>query len=158
MQQRLDDELHRYKAWSNNGHDLLDYFYLYERVGHWAPGSRSPGDEWRCGIFGAPELASLAFRFPAPIGHYATETQPRGFQIDPTGAFLLAVGETSHGLSTYRIDRGTGVLERISRGQVGEGPNWVEIVALPSRSRDDSRRAEAIERQSDPGHVAAPPP
>jgi hypothetical protein len=71
VQQRLDDELDRYKGWSSSGHDLLDYFYLYERVGHWAPGSRSPADEWRCGVFGAPELASLAFRFPAPIGHYA---------------------------------------------------------------------------------------
>jgi 6-phosphogluconolactonase len=38
------------------------------------------------------------------IGSVATEKQPRGFNIDSTGRYLLAVGQLSHALSSYRID------------------------------------------------------
>jgi 6-phosphogluconolactonase len=65
------------------------------------------------------------------IGHYPTETQPRGFNIDPGGRYLLAVGEKSNGLSTYEIDGRTGALRQRARLEVGRGPNWIEIIALP---------------------------
>lgn len=67
----------------------------------------------------------------APIGNYATEMQPRGFTIDPEGKFLLAVGEKSNGLSVYEIHPKTGALRKLSHMDVGKGPNWVEVIALP---------------------------
>jgi 6-phosphogluconolactonase len=66
------------------------------------------------------------------LGHYPTETQPRGFTIDPEGKYLLAVGETSNGLSIYQIDGRTGALHQRSRIDVGRRPNWIEVLALSS--------------------------
>ncbi|MFY4730376.1 lactonase family protein [Nitrospira sp. BLG_2] len=64
------------------------------------------------------------------IGHYPTEAQPRGFNIDPGGKYLLAVGEQSNSLSTYEIDGRTGALRQRARVNVGQGPNWIEIIPL----------------------------
>ncbi|MDB5872214.1 MAG: 6-phosphogluconolactonase [Ramlibacter sp.] len=64
------------------------------------------------------------------IGHQPTEKQPRGFQIDSTGTWLLAVGQASHGLTAYRIDPATGKLTAQAQLPVGKNPNWVEIVDL----------------------------
>jgi 6-phosphogluconolactonase len=66
------------------------------------------------------------------IGHYPTERQPRGFNIDPQGQFLLALGETSNGLRTHAIDAHTGALQTLSHIHVGQRPIWVEIVPLPA--------------------------
>jgi 6-phosphogluconolactonase len=60
-----------------------------------------------------------------PLGHKATEAQPRGFDITPDGHFLIAAGEASHHLSVYRIDMHTGALHLSSRIPAGQGPNWV---------------------------------
>ena len=65
------------------------------------------------------------------IGNYPTEMQPRGFNIDPAGRYLIAVGEKSDGLSTYEIHPKTGALRRLSHMDIGKAPNWVEIIALP---------------------------
>jgi len=62
-------------------------------------------------------------------GHIPVEAQPRGFAIDPTGGYLLVVGQTSHHLSCFRIDRETGQLHLQQRMPLGQGPNWVEILA-----------------------------
>jgi 6-phosphogluconolactonase len=64
------------------------------------------------------------------IEHYPTEMQPRGFNIEPEGRYLLAVGEQSNALSTYEIDGRTGALRQRARVEVGQGPNWIEIIAL----------------------------
>jgi len=64
------------------------------------------------------------------IGHQATEKQPRGFQIDSTGHWLLAVGQVSNGLTAYRIDSGNGKLTAAASLPMGKNPNWVEIVDL----------------------------
>lgn len=77
-----------------------------------------------------------AFRIDAetgllsPLGHTATETQPRGFAIDARGRFLLAVGQRSDHLSRYAIDAASGALRLAERLAVGRNPNWVEIVEL----------------------------
>src|SRR5207245_1172983 len=47
-----------------------------------------------------------------PIGSVPTEKQPRGFGIDPAGRYLLAVGQLSHGLSSYSIDQTSGKLTK----------------------------------------------
>jgi 6-phosphogluconolactonase len=65
----------------------------------------------------------------SPKGHTAVEAQPRGFAIDATGQHLLVVGQLSHHLSRYEIDRETGQLTLRQRLTVGQGPNWVEILA-----------------------------
>jgi 6-phosphogluconolactonase len=63
--------------------------------------------------------------------HYPTEKQPRGFAIDPSGQYLLAVGQLSHAMSTYRIDSDTGGLAKLNAYSMGKNPNWVEIVVVP---------------------------
>lgn len=62
-------------------------------------------------------------------GHTAVESQPRGFAIDPCGMYLLVVGQLSHHLSCYAIDQDSGQLRWQQRISVGQGPNWVEILA-----------------------------
>jgi 6-phosphogluconolactonase len=62
------------------------------------------------------------------IGKWQTETTPRGFNIDPRGKFLLAVGMDSGSLTVHAIDQDSGELKNINRYQVGQQPNWVEIV------------------------------
>ena len=64
------------------------------------------------------------------IGHQPTEQQPRGFRIDSTGTWLLAVGQVSHRLTAYRIDPATGKLAPQAQLAVGKNPNWVEILDL----------------------------
>jgi 6-phosphogluconolactonase len=66
----------------------------------------------------------------ALVAHQPTESQPRGFQIDSTGTWLLAVGQTSHQLTAYKIDPASGKLTQQTRVAVGKNPNWVEMVDL----------------------------
>jgi 6-phosphogluconolactonase len=63
------------------------------------------------------------------LGHTQVETQPRGFAIDPSGQYLLVVGQLSHHLSCFGIDTETGQLRLQQRIPVGQGPNWVEVLA-----------------------------
>jgi len=67
----------------------------------------------------------------APAGNFATETQPRGFNIDPRGHFLVAAGQKSNSATLYGIDPETGALKELQRVTLGKNPNWVEIVDLP---------------------------
>jgi 6-phosphogluconolactonase len=62
------------------------------------------------------------------VTNFATEAQPRGIRIDPSGQYLVASGEKSDRLSVYKIDQSTGKLGEPSRYPVGNGANWVEIV------------------------------
>jgi 6-phosphogluconolactonase len=66
-----------------------------------------------------------------PVGHYPTETQPRGFNIDPSGRYLFAVGQLSHGMTSYAIDQESGALTVLRKHPVGRNPNWIEFVVLP---------------------------
>ena len=67
----------------------------------------------------------------APVGHFPTEEQPRGFNIDPRGRYLLAVGQKSNHMTSYAIDQETGALAPQDRCAMGNNPNWVEIIDLP---------------------------
>ncbi|WMY95779.1 MAG: 6-phosphogluconolactonase [Arsenophonus sp.] len=66
----------------------------------------------------------------SPIESYATEIQPRGFNIDNTGNFLLVVGQKSNHIAVYKINPVTGFLDFIERHLVGKGPMWIEIHSL----------------------------
>jgi 6-phosphogluconolactonase len=61
-------------------------------------------------------------------GHSATETNPRFFDLDPTGRYLLALGQTSGRMATYRVDAGTGALEPLEVHAVGAAPLWIVFV------------------------------
>ena len=67
----------------------------------------------------------------SPIGSVPTEKQPRGFNIDSLGRYVLAVGQLSHALSSYRIDPDSGKLIKLKKYPMGKNPNWVEIVDFP---------------------------
>jgi 6-phosphogluconolactonase len=56
------------------------------------------------------------------IGSVPTERQPRAFNIDSSGRDLLAVGQLSHGLSSYAIDPASGSLTKLKKYAVGPQP------------------------------------
>lgn len=63
------------------------------------------------------------------FGSVPTERQPRSFAIDPSGRFLLAVGQKSNRLSVYAIER-EGSLTKLQDYPVGEDPCWVEVLVF----------------------------
>ncbi|QQK01660.1 3-carboxymuconate cyclase [Burkholderia sp. Bp9017] len=63
-----------------------------------------------------------------PAHATTTETQPRGFAIDPSGRWLVACGEQSEYVSVYAIAPDDGTLRPHARVPGGRGANWVAIV------------------------------
>ncbi|MEV6560759.1 beta-propeller fold lactonase family protein [Nocardia sp. NPDC051756] len=104
--------------WTSDVHVTPDgrYLYVSERTSDTLVGFRVDG------MPGALEL----------LGHTATESQPRGFAIDPHGRFLVAAGQKSNAITSYAINPATGALTPLHRVPVGRNPNWVEIIDLPS--------------------------
>ena len=66
-----------------------------------------------------------------PIGHTPVDKEPRGFNIDPYGRFLVASGLMTRKTNTYAIDRNFGTLKKTAEFSCLEDPNWIELVALP---------------------------
>lgn len=62
-------------------------------------------------------------------GFQPTETQPRGFNIDHSGKFVIAAGQKSHHISVYEIAGEQGLLQEKGRYAVGQGPMWVVVHA-----------------------------
>lgn len=71
-----------------------------------------------------PEKGTLAH-----VGRWPTETEPRGFGIEPRGKFLLAVGLKSDHMTAYAIEA-NGALKPIKQHEMGKQPNWIEFVDL----------------------------
>ncbi|KWA05670.1 lactonase family protein [Burkholderia territorii] len=63
-----------------------------------------------------------------PAHATATETQPRGFAIDPSGRWLVACGEQSEYVAVYAIAPDDGALSLRARVAGGRGANWVAII------------------------------
>ena len=63
------------------------------------------------------------------VGHWPSEDHPRGFNIDPSGQYVLEVGQRSGQLSVHAL-LPDGRLAHKGRWPVGVAPNWVEIVQL----------------------------
>lgn len=63
-------------------------------------------------------------------GYQPTETQPRGFNIDHSGQYLVAAGQKSHHIEVYKISADRGLLHPLARYAVGQGPMWVVINKL----------------------------
>jgi len=53
---------------------------------------------------------------------------PRGFNVDPSGQFLVASGQKSDKVSLYSINQANGELNLIERVAGGKGANWVTFV------------------------------
>jgi len=66
----------------------------------------------------------------SPIGHWPTETTPRGFAIDPRGRFLLSVGLDSNQMMVYAIGKENGALKPVKQYPMGKMPNWIEFIDL----------------------------
>lgn len=76
-------------------------------------------------IFSVSEDGSVL----AVEGFQPTETQPRGFNIDHSGKYLIAAGQKSHHIALYEIKGEQGLLEEKGRYAVGQGPMWVVVNA-----------------------------
>lgn len=76
-------------------------------------------------IFSVSEDGSVL----AVEGFQPTETQPRGFNIDHSGKYLIAAGQKSHHIALYAIQGEQGLLEEKGRYAVGQGPMWVVVHA-----------------------------
>ncbi|MFE4109138.1 6-phosphogluconolactonase [Kosakonia sp. YIM B13611] len=63
-------------------------------------------------------------------GFQPTETQPRGFNIDNRGQYLIAAGQKSHHIAVYEIGGEQGLLTEKFRYAVGQGPMWVVVNAF----------------------------
>jgi 6-phosphogluconolactonase len=63
----------------------------------------------------------------------ATEAQPRGLGLDPTGRYLLVTGELADTVTLYAVDPDDGDLEPVAQAPVPAGALWVEslVLALP---------------------------
>ncbi|BDH46615.1 6-phosphogluconolactonase [Salmonella enterica subsp. enterica serovar Choleraesuis] len=62
-------------------------------------------------------------------GYQPTETQPRGFNIDDSGKYLMAVGQKSNHIAVYAITQPQGLLQELGRYPTGKGPMWVTVYA-----------------------------
>jgi 6-phosphogluconolactonase len=67
----------------------------------------------------------------ARVGFHSTVKQPRAFQIDRTGRWLVSSGQLANGVAVHAIDPVTGVLTLREEYPVGTNPTWVEIVSRP---------------------------
>lgn len=65
-----------------------------------------------------------------PAGACEVPRDPRGYNIDPFGRFLLHSAHRSDCVIAYRIDAATGALAKAAELPL-DGPNYVEIVRLP---------------------------
>lgn len=64
------------------------------------------------------------------IGKIPVAVTPRGFRIDPSSRWLLLAGEDTAVVEVYQIDQETGALNRTQTCEVGNGPNWIEILPI----------------------------
>lgn len=94
----------------------------------------TPDGRWLyVGTRGLPALAIFSVDATTgrltSAGHCYVPPEPRGFNIDPFGRFLLDSAFLENKVVTYRIDSKTGQLSNVAECAL-EGPNWIKIVRL----------------------------
>jgi 6-phosphogluconolactonase len=94
----------------------------------------TPDGQWLyVGIRGLPALAifnvDAVSGFLTPAGHCFVPKEPRGFNIDPFGRFLLDSCYLEDKVISYRINHATGELTQAAEFKT-PGPNWIKIVRL----------------------------
>jgi 6-phosphogluconolactonase len=65
------------------------------------------------------------------VGFHSTVRQPRSFQIDRSGGWLVCSGQLANAVAVHAIDPASGVLTLEKEYSVGTNPTWVEIVSRP---------------------------
>jgi dipeptidyl aminopeptidase/acylaminoacyl peptidase len=73
------------------------------------------------------------------IGQEPTEKTPRSFDLDPSGKYLFAAGESSGKLIAYQVDSKNGRLQKLESYEVGKTPWWVLAVDLPSVAEEPGK-------------------
>jgi 6-phosphogluconolactonase len=73
-------------------------------------------------IDGAGKLSSL--------GQTPTEKNPRSFDIEPAGRYLIAAGEDSGKVAVYQVDPDSGKLTQLHTIDVGKSVTWVLAVKV----------------------------
>ena len=63
--------------------------------------------------------------------HTNVDKEPRGFNIDPYGRFVVVNGLFTKNAVTYAINRENGALKKVAEFATLEDPNWIELVCLP---------------------------
>jgi 6-phosphogluconolactonase len=74
------------------------------------------------------------------IGQEPTENTPRSFDLDLTGKYLFAAGESSGKLVAYRVDGRSGRLKKQEVYELGKTPWWVLAVDLSSPSDSSAEK------------------
>jgi 6-phosphogluconolactonase len=64
-----------------------------------------------------------------PIGWFPTEKEPREFEIDPSGRYVISAGESSGGIALYSINT-DGTLKMLKSYYAGHWPVWVLALEL----------------------------
>jgi 6-phosphogluconolactonase len=64
-------------------------------------------------------------------GHTPVAKEPRGFNIDPYGRFVVVNALFGNKAVTYAINGDTGALTEVASFDSLEDPNWIELVSLP---------------------------
>lgn len=72
-----------------------------------------------------PETGALTYLRSTDV-----QTQPRGFQIDESGQYMVVSGQRDDEIGLYRIHPEEGQLELIDTAPTGQNANWVEIVSF----------------------------
>jgi 6-phosphogluconolactonase len=68
-------------------------------------------------------------------GQEPTEKTPRSFDLDPSGKYLFAAGESSGRLAAYSVDGKSGRLKRMATYEAGKTPWWVLALDLPASGK-----------------------
>lgn len=61
------------------------------------------------------------------LGHQPTEKTPRAFAINHDGTYLIAAGQGSNQMATYRIGS-SGLLQPVAVTPTGKSPAWVQFI------------------------------
>jgi 6-phosphogluconolactonase len=65
------------------------------------------------------------------IGSFPTARQPRSFNIDPSGRYLVSAGQLSNTVIVHSIDKASGKPVILREWATGQNPTWVEAVEFP---------------------------
>lgn len=108
------------------GADPLAHHYIWGADLHFgASGRHLWASERTESTLGAVAVAADG-SVSAPDRFTVTETQPRGFEVSPDGAYLVATGEMSTTVSLYAVTDDE--LELLQQTATGNGANWARFV------------------------------
>jgi len=113
-------------AHSRFGVDPREHHLIWGADLHFGAGGRyvwaSERTESTLGALAISEDGSVT----SPERFTETVPQPRGFDVSPDGAYLVAAGERTTSVALYAVDGDR--LELLQQAETGNGANWVRFV------------------------------